>query len=107
MCGTEEGNIHKCSVSYNEQYLFTYEGHTGPVYKLAWSPFSKDVFLSSSGDWTMRLWKADRALPSITFNSTNVCIFFIIIIFFINIDFFRNLCMIYHGLHQALLYFAV
>ena len=29
--GTEEGAIHKCSCSYNEQYLDTYAGHTGWV----------------------------------------------------------------------------
>ena len=28
LCGTEEGLIHRCSVSYNEQYLDTYSGHT-------------------------------------------------------------------------------
>lgn len=32
--GTEEGTMHKCSVSYNEQYLETYTGHSGPVYKV-------------------------------------------------------------------------
>ncbi|OON14399.1 hypothetical protein X801_09811 [Opisthorchis viverrini] len=26
--GTEEGPIHKCSCSYNEQYLETFLGHT-------------------------------------------------------------------------------
>ena len=34
--GTEEGSVHKCSVSYNEQYLESYFGHSGPVYKVAW-----------------------------------------------------------------------
>jgi hypothetical protein len=33
LIGTEEGNIHRCSCSYNEQVLETYEGHTGPVYR--------------------------------------------------------------------------
>lgn len=28
VAGTEEGHIHKCSCSYNEQYLETYNGHT-------------------------------------------------------------------------------
>ncbi|KAF1318017.1 hypothetical protein FI667_g14288, partial [Globisporangium splendens] len=54
--GTKDGLIHKCSVSYNEQYLQTYFGHTGPVYQLLVSPFSSDVFLSCSGDWNVKLW---------------------------------------------------
>ena len=28
LAGTEEGHIHKCSCSYNEQYLESYHGHT-------------------------------------------------------------------------------
>ena len=44
--GTEDGLIHKCSVSYNEQYLETYHGHTGPVYRIRCSPFSDRLFLS-------------------------------------------------------------
>ena len=28
LAATEDGLIHKCSCSYNEQYLDTYEGHT-------------------------------------------------------------------------------
>jgi hypothetical protein len=34
LVGTEDGTIHKCSCSYNEQYLDTYRAHTGPVYKV-------------------------------------------------------------------------
>ena len=32
MVGTEDGILHRCSVSYNEQYLDNYFGHAGPVY---------------------------------------------------------------------------
>ena len=31
--GTEEGKIRKCSRAYNSQYLFSYEGHTMPIYR--------------------------------------------------------------------------
>lgn len=44
--GTEDGLIHKCSVSYNEQYLETYHGHTAPVYRIRCSPFYGGLFLS-------------------------------------------------------------
>lgn len=44
--GTEDGLIHKCSVSYNEQYLETYHGHTAPVYRIRCSPFYGHLFLS-------------------------------------------------------------
>lgn len=32
--GTEEGSIHRCSKSYKEQYLDSFYGHTGAVYKV-------------------------------------------------------------------------
>ncbi|XP_033637142.1 WD repeat-containing protein 78-like [Asterias rubens] len=71
LAGTEEGHIHKCSCSYNEQYLDTYFGHTGPVYKIEWSPFLPDVFISCSADWSMRLWVQDRQQPVLNcFSST-------------------------------------
>nr|XP_039271960.1 dynein intermediate chain 4, axonemal-like [Styela clava] len=71
LAGTEEGAIHKCSCSYNEQYLDTYVGHTGPMYKIRWSPFSPDVFLSSSADWSIRLWMQSELKPVLNlFSST-------------------------------------
>ncbi|TPP60043.1 WD repeat-containing protein 78 [Fasciola gigantica] len=58
--GTEEGPIHKCSCSYNEQYLDTFLGHTASVYEIEWSPFLSDVFLSCSADWTIKVWHLDH-----------------------------------------------
>lgn len=75
LCGTEEGNIHRCSTSYNEQYLDTYHGHTGPVYKLAWSPFLKNCFISGSSDWSIKLWKTNRTEPCLSFNSSTKAVY--------------------------------
>jgi len=58
--GTEDGTIYKCSCSYNEQYLQTFQGHTGPVYRIRWNPFDRDSFISCSADWTIRVWNAKR-----------------------------------------------
>ena len=62
--------MHKCSVSYNEQYLETYMGHSGPVYKVAWSPFVSSAFLSCSADWTIRVWHQDVTRPMLTLQSS-------------------------------------
>ncbi|XP_066480689.1 dynein axonemal intermediate chain 4 [Tiliqua scincoides] len=75
LAGTEEGYIHKCSCSYNEQYLETYRGHKGPVYKIAWNPFSSEVFLSCSADWSIILWRQDSIRPVLTFSSTTNVIY--------------------------------
>ncbi|XP_069644543.1 dynein axonemal intermediate chain 4 isoform X1 [Haliaeetus albicilla] len=69
LAGTEEGHIHKCSCSCNEQFLETYRGHKGPVYKVAWNPFSTDMFLSCSADWSIILWHQDSQTPILTFSS--------------------------------------
>ena len=55
LAGTEDGHIHKCSCSYNEQHLESFFGHSGPVYKLRWSPFADNTFISCSADWTIKL----------------------------------------------------
>ncbi|XP_051568768.1 dynein axonemal intermediate chain 4-like [Myxocyprinus asiaticus] len=69
LAGTEEGQIHKCSYSYNEQFLNTYTAHKGAVYKITWSPFSPDIFLSCSSDWTIHLWRQDLLKPVLSFTS--------------------------------------
>jgi len=70
LAGTEEGMIHKCSCSYNEQFLDTFIGHTGSVYKVKWSPFSEDIFLSCSSDWSIRVWEQSDTKPALNLLST-------------------------------------
>jgi hypothetical protein len=58
---TEDSTIYKCSVSYSEQYLDTYYGHSGPVYRVRCNPFWSQecmVFMTCSYDWTVRIWNA-------------------------------------------------
>lgn len=75
LAGTEEGHIHKCSCSYNEQYLDTYRGHKGPVYKIVWNPFCHDVFLSCSADWGVIIWQQENLKPFLTFYPTTYVIY--------------------------------
>ncbi|XP_056315050.1 dynein axonemal intermediate chain 4 [Danio aesculapii] len=75
LVGTEEGHIHKCSSSYNEQYLESYKAHKRPVYKVTWSPFCPDVFLSCSSDWTIQLWRQDLQIPVMGFTSGQRVVF--------------------------------
>nr|XP_038038632.1 dynein intermediate chain 4, axonemal isoform X4 [Anas platyrhynchos] len=74
LAGTEEGLIHKCSCSYDQQFLETYKGHKGPVYKVAWNPFSTDMFLSCSADWSIKLWHQNSQTPILTFSSTTTVV---------------------------------
>ena len=70
--GTEEGTIHKCSVSYSEQYLETYTPHHGPVYKVKFSPRWPKVFLSCSNDWSMGLYHQElTSRPLFNMKATN------------------------------------
>jgi len=70
--GTEDGNIHRCSCSYNEQYLDTYNGHNGPIYRIKCSPFLPDAFLSCSADWTVKLWTAGETDYVFDFHSVDL-----------------------------------
>ena len=69
--GTEDGNIHKCSCSYSEQYLQSYFGHSGPLYQIQWSPFAPGLFLSASADWTVKLWAEENPTALISFQVDN------------------------------------
>lgn len=55
LAGTEEGTIHKCSLSYNDE-LDVYWGHNGPVYKIRCNPYWPHIMMSCSADWTVQLW---------------------------------------------------
>jgi WD40 repeat protein len=83
LVGTEDGLVHQCSTSYNEQYLETYMGHSGPVYRVRYNPFMSHAFLTCSADWTMKLWTTKPPpghpmdpmgghQPLLTFQSTNL-----------------------------------
>ena len=69
LAGTEDGHIHRCSCSYNEQFLETYTGHKESVYRTVWSPFNTNIFLTCSADWSIRLWHVDKIHPILTFQS--------------------------------------
>eukprot|EP00658_Telonema_sp_P-2_P028807 TRINITY_DN22003_c0_g1_i5.p1 TRINITY_DN22003_c0_g1~~TRINITY_DN22003_c0_g1_i5.p1 ORF type:complete len:368 (+),score=73.26 TRINITY_DN22003_c0_g1_i5:254-1357(+) len=68
--GTEDGTIHKCSRSQNENYLMDYAPHAEPVYRLRWSPFSNQHFLTCSADWTSRLYNVDVSDPLLKLDSS-------------------------------------
>ncbi|CAL8073245.1 unnamed protein product [Orchesella dallaii] len=75
LLGTEEGFIHKCSTAYKESYMTTYVGHTGPVYRVAFSDFDDQVFFSCGGDWTVKMWKLDHLVPLLTLQTGHRSIF--------------------------------
>ena len=58
--GTEDGAIHLCSVNMPDCYVESYFGHTGPVYRVVWSPGSRDTFASASADGNACLWRAHQ-----------------------------------------------
>merc|ERR1719445_264348 len=67
--GTEDGIVHKCSVSYNEQVLRTYYGHNGPVYRVQCSPFDDAKFITCSADWTINVWTESESSPLLQLTS--------------------------------------
>jgi WD40 repeat protein len=70
--GTEDGVLHKCSSSYNDNYLENYFGHSGPIYKVRVSPFWNNAILTCSADWTVKLWDTKEALPKMSFQVSQV-----------------------------------
>lgn len=75
LAGTREGLIHMCSFSNRQYYLETYDKHICPVNNIEWSPFSPDVFLSCSSDWTVQLWRRDKRTPILGFTSSQSAVY--------------------------------
>ena len=62
LVGTEEGDIHKYSrLVQSKGPLSVFKGHSMAVYAVKWSPFNPEVFISSSADWTVKLWRCTNA----------------------------------------------
>jgi dynein intermediate chain len=81
--GTEEGNVYQAS-RYDRagskaglNQFDIYKGHNGPVTGLHFHPLSgpidfSDIFVTSSVDWTVKLWKAKSiAKPSTTVSAVS------------------------------------
>lgn len=66
--GTEEGQIHKCSTAYSNQFMLSFEGHKMGVYQVRYNPFWSEVFLSASADWTLKLWHHGKSKPLMSFD---------------------------------------
>ena len=69
---TDDGTVHRCSTSYTEQYLDTFFGHHGPVYKIRTNPFAPEYFLTCSYDWTSRLWSMNSNSSKMIFSPPNL-----------------------------------
>jgi len=59
----EECTIHKCRISYRDQYIDNYYGHQGPVYKIRCNPFDPNILISCSYDWTVKIWNSKHNYP--------------------------------------------
>ena len=68
LVGTEEGNIHSCSKAYTGDYQNTFEGHALAVYRVKFSPFKSDVFISASEDWSVKVWRLNSNQAVMTFD---------------------------------------
>ncbi|CAF4140610.1 unnamed protein product [Adineta steineri] len=66
--GTEEGKIHKCSKSYNNQFLDTFDAHHMAIYAVRWNTFHPKIFLSCSADWTVKVWDINYKVPLFTYD---------------------------------------
>ncbi len=56
LVGTEEGQLHKCSKTYTNQYLDSVDAHHMAVYSVCWNSFHPKIYLTCSADWTVKIW---------------------------------------------------
>ncbi|CAF0743555.1 unnamed protein product [Brachionus calyciflorus] len=65
---TEEGKVHKCSKSYTNQFLDTFDAHHMAVYSVAWNSFHPKIYLTCSADWTVKIWDHTCKDPLFTYD---------------------------------------
>ena len=66
---TEDALVHKCQTSNPDLYMYSYYGHTGPIYRIRCNPFwhvqECPIFLTCSYDWTIKIWNAEETTPKL------------------------------------------
>jgi WD40 repeat protein len=65
----EECTLHRCRISYKDQYTDTYYGHQGPAYKIRCNPFDPNYLISCSYDWTIKIWNSKHYFPMLNCHS--------------------------------------
>ncbi|KAL3286367.1 hypothetical protein HHI36_000874 [Cryptolaemus montrouzieri] len=68
LVGTETGSIYECSTAYSSMYLFVYEAHHMPVYRIDFNKYNSDIFASCSADWRIKIWEHRRNEPLFVFD---------------------------------------
>lgn len=61
--GTDDGALLKYNKTHTAQPLFQYEGHQMAVYSVKWNAFHPSIFLTSSADWSVKLWEHGTKHP--------------------------------------------
>lgn len=64
--GTQEGHVMLCT--YSGQCVERYEGHQMAVYTARWNQFHPNIFVTCSGDWTVKVWLRSSKKPLLTFD---------------------------------------
>jgi len=60
LCGTEEGELFKCTTSYKSKYLSRFKAHDSAIMSIKWNIFHPDVYATASQDWTLKIWSQKR-----------------------------------------------
>ncbi|EPY37321.1 dynein intermediate chain [Angomonas deanei] len=66
--GTEEGCVFQCNKSQTESYDVEYQPHAELVYRIRWSPYNPNYFLTCSADWSSRLYRVGQTQRVLTFD---------------------------------------
>jgi dynein intermediate chain 1 len=68
LVGTEEGLVFQCSRFFRNQPVMTFKAHSMAVYAVKWNAFHRNVFVTSSADWTVKVWSTTNSTPLCSFD---------------------------------------
>jgi len=60
LCGTEEGELYKCTTTYSSKYLSVVKAHDGAIMGIKWNKFHPDVYATCGQDWALKVWSQKR-----------------------------------------------
>ncbi|KAL4121331.1 hypothetical protein QTP88_013865 [Uroleucon formosanum] len=68
LVGTNEGYIFKCNTEWSSFFMQKFKAHEMSVYRIDYNKYDPNIYLSCSGDCTVKVWEDKSDIPLLIFD---------------------------------------
>ncbi|XP_025200719.1 dynein intermediate chain 2, ciliary-like isoform X1 [Melanaphis sacchari] len=68
LVGTNEGYIFKCNTEWSSFFMQKFKAHEMSIYRIDYNKYDPNIYLSCSGDCTVKIWEDKSDIPLLIFD---------------------------------------